>query len=275
MAAAAAALALMMNAHARPFLTLDANEKNPPFGTESLVTIILFFKVRARSDVCCCDGVFSSAPLTDGHTLQNKQKKLFFAAHVAFLGHALGHGLFCKLIASLFLLAEASAPVYVIFDKQFESLQRRLFDQTLAAKGYAQVPPLEAADREHLNALAQRRSTTTAAAAAGAGSSSAAAALAWRAAGLAGALGAKLLNPKPKEGKALRTTRKALLLLPQLLVPPLVPLFALLEGHTEAVALSSRYLDRKGVVEPGAQEAVAARRAGEYRRCGCVLLLFL
>jgi GTP cyclohydrolase II len=189
--------------------------------------------------------------------------KLFYRWHFALLSHLFGIGFFNKLLTSVFLLAESAAPAYLIFDKQFERLQRKLFRATMDMKGVS-VTKAQGEDIQYVNAKLSKKQQQQKTADA---KSSLQAKLLWKLAGFA----VQLLVPADvKESKLMKFARTTVTLPLKVGVPFLLPLFAYFEGYSDSTQLLSQYWEQKGLETPEAQELVASAHSMDYRSFGAV-----
>eukprot|EP00877_Chromochloris_zofingiensis_P004445 jgi/Chrzof1/14000/Cz08g20210.t1 len=177
----------------------------------------------------------------------------------------LGPGIVGKLATIVLVLSESTVPVYLLFGHQFSSLQNKLFDETLKARGVV----IHSADPDERRFIQAQLAQQAAAARSKEQARPTPANLVSRAVGLAATI---LLRPKAKESKLIRTTRKLITLPLKVLVPQLaLPYFALfVDGYVETSSLLSRYLDRKGIQDPKEQELIAQQHLADYRSFGFV-----
>lgn len=193
---------------------------------------------------------------------------LFWNLHLGLVSAVVGVNMFSRLVTLVVLLAESAVPVYLLFDRQFEGLQHRLFDATLRLKGIT-VEPLQQRDQQTLDALLakqhkQRREQQQ-------NSSNSITGLVSQLGGSALSMATRIiLKPQPKEGLLLRKTRDAVTLAATVFVPFLVPLVAVRDSHAEAANLLSRYWQRKGIPSAEGQQVVAEQLRWELRGFGMV-----
>ena len=189
--------------------------------------------------------------------------KLFYSWHFALLAQVFGAGFFNNILTIVFLLAESAAPVYLIFNKQFERLQRKLFAATMQMKG-VNVTKAQSEDLQYVSAKLSKQQQQEKTADA---KSSLQAKLLWKVAGIAVQL---LVPANVKESKLMKITRTAVTLPLKVGVPFLLPVFAYFEGYSDSTQLLSQYWAQKGLETPEAQELVASAHSMDYRSFGAV-----
>lgn len=196
---------------------------------------------------------------------------LAWGVHMNIIGSLFGVGLLSKFVTSMALLVESAFPVYLMFHRQFHSMQYKLFDATLKMKGVT-IDPLQPQDRQTLEGLLaqhqkqqveqqkwQKRKSSTIS-------------------GIVSLLGTRgmdyavrmLLKPQPREGLVMRKSRDLITLGATVFLPFLVPLIAVRDSHAEAASLLSRYLEKKGVGTVAGQNLVAEHLQWELRGFGVV-----
>lgn len=190
---------------------------------------------------------------------------------MAVVAQLFGVGLFSRLVTVAALLAESALPVYLLFDRQFERMQRKLFDATLKLKGIT-VEPLQQQDRQTLeNLLAQHKQQRQQEQHQQQSKQNSAIGLISKLGSSAMDMAVRiLLKPQPKEGLVMRKSRDLVTLATTVFIPFLVPLIAVRDSHAQAAGLLSRYWQQKGVDSSAGQNIIAQHLQWELRGFGLV-----